>query len=117
MIGFFEGEHLKYEANYEHNVVMAGFGGMNVRIQALFNIDEDQGLSKMLRTVPMPVPEGCRTAIAEAITRANYGMKVGKFELDLSDGDLRYHVCNAFPRDGFDEEIVRRLLGRRDSHA
>ena len=71
----------------------------------------------MFALVPMPVPEGCRTAIAEAITRAN-GMKVGKFKLlDLSDGDLRYHVCNAFPRDGFDEEIVRRLFGHRDSHA
>ena len=33
-----------------------------------------------------------RGAVLEAITRANYGLVAGNFELDLSDGELRFKV-------------------------
>jgi hypothetical protein len=39
---------------------------------------------------PKPVPPGRRKAITEFITRANFGLVVGNFELDLIDGELRY---------------------------
>jgi hypothetical protein len=61
--------------------------------------------------VPATVPEGCRASIAEATVRANYGMKLGKFELDFSDGEIRFHLGNVFPPGGFDDDIVRRLIG------
>ena len=37
-----------------------------------------------------PVPEERREAMALFLTRANYGILHGNFELDLDDGDLRY---------------------------
>ena len=37
-----------------------------------------------------PVPEERREAVALFLTRANYGILHGNFELDLDDGDLRY---------------------------
>jgi hypothetical protein len=37
-----------------------------------------------------PVPEEMREAVALFLTRANYGILHGNFELDLEDGDLRY---------------------------
>lgn len=36
------------------------------------------------------VPEAARAPVAEAVTRANYGLPLGNFELDLRDGELRY---------------------------
>ena len=33
----------------------------------------------------------------EFITRANFGMVIGNFELDLSDGDLRFKVSTQVP--------------------
>jgi hypothetical protein len=38
------------------------------------------------------VPDDRRAAVAEAITRANYGLVVGNFELDFGDGELRFRV-------------------------
>ena len=35
-------------------------------------------------------PEAKRPAIAEFITRANYGMWIGNFEMDYNDGEIRY---------------------------
>jgi hypothetical protein len=37
-----------------------------------------------------PVPEEVREQVALFLTRANYGILHGNFELDLADGDLRY---------------------------
>ncbi len=35
----------------------------------------------------------CMAAIAEYLTRANYGLQIGNFELDHSDGEIRYKVA------------------------
>jgi len=42
---------------------------------------------------PINVPEGKRAAVAEFITRANYGLKIGCFEMDMDDGEVRYKSC------------------------
>ena len=39
---------------------------------------------------PFNVPPDKRPALAEYITRANYGLIIGNFELDIEDGELRY---------------------------
>ncbi len=31
--------------------------------------------------------------MAEAVTRANYGLAIGGFEMDMRDGELNYKVC------------------------
>jgi hypothetical protein len=36
------------------------------------------------------VPEERRLLMAEFITRANFGIVVGNFELDMSDGEIRF---------------------------
>lgn len=36
------------------------------------------------------VPETLRHAVAEFITRANFGLIIGNFEMDYSDGEVRY---------------------------
>jgi len=37
-------------------------------------------------------PENKRAAIAEVITRANYGLNLGNFEMDYRDGEIRFKV-------------------------
>ena len=39
---------------------------------------------------PENVPEDRRQAMAEFITRANFGMVLGNFELDFADGEVRF---------------------------
>lgn len=36
------------------------------------------------------VPEHRRPAVAEFITRANYGLPIGNFEMDFDDGEFRF---------------------------
>lgn len=60
---------------------------------------------------PLRVPEGCRPAIAEAVVRANYGLQVGKFELDLDDGELRFQIAQILSGDTVGEETIDRMIG------
>ncbi len=39
---------------------------------------------------PKAVPEFQRSAMAELLTRINYGLVLGNFELDYADGEVRY---------------------------
>ncbi len=56
------------------------------------------------------VPEGCRSAIAEAVVRANYGLRVGKFELDFNDGELRFQAAHIMTDDVVGEQVMDRLI-------
>lgn len=40
--------------------------------------------------------EDVRTEVMEYITRANYGLKIGNFEMDCSDGEIRYKTYLEF---------------------
>lgn len=40
--------------------------------------------------IPAKAEESLRPAVAEYITRANYGLVIGNFEMDYTDGEVRY---------------------------
>ncbi|NET68527.1 MAG: YbjN domain-containing protein [Moorea sp. SIO1G6] len=46
--------------------------------------------------MPFKIPEESLNTIAELITRANYGLRVGNFEMDYEDGEVRYKTCIDF---------------------
>ncbi|MBA3532538.1 MAG: YbjN domain-containing protein [Ardenticatenales bacterium] len=55
-------------------------------------------------------PEDRRQALAEFITRANYGLRMGNFELDFSDGEVRFKTSLHFraecPPEGMIEQAI-----------
>ena len=46
-----------------------------------------------LAVSPISADENARANVVEFITRANYGLKIGKFEFDYRDGEVRYQSC------------------------
>lgn len=42
---------------------------------------------------PIKADKDAYDNVVEFITRANYGTKLGKFEFDYRDGEVRYQVC------------------------
>ncbi len=42
--------------------------------------------------LPTKAPEGRRKEVADFVTRANYGMNIGNFEMDMEDGEIRFKV-------------------------
>lgn len=101
---------IKYQPHPDRQLVMAGFRGEEGHYTLVAAIDTDDDLFQIFAQFPVAIPEGSRPAIAEAITRANYGLKIGKFEMDMEDGDIRFHACHVMLAGVLEEAILDRFI-------
>lgn len=95
---------LKYTVihNRPHQKVLRlGFSLENGRCDAIIDIRTGSHTVLIYCISPVSVPINHRPRIAEFITRANYHLILGNFELDMNDGDIRYK--NAFIYDDYQE--------------
>ena len=88
--GGFDGEEWNYETI--HEIAFSGnISGIGGKIDNLkFYIVVSDETVTCYHVVPIKVPEEQRIAVNEFITRANYGLTIGNFEMDFNDGELRY---------------------------
>lgn len=60
--------------------------------------------------LPMNIPEKNRAAVSEYLTRVNYTLLLGNFQMDLSDGELSYKSVGVFEEEsGLPDSVVTRL--------
>ena len=86
---FFTGDEWEF-AVIEDGVLRAPFAGKQG--QWAFYAQARAGRSQVVcySVCPFNVPDERRRPVAEFLTRANYGMVLGNFELDLADGEVRF---------------------------
>ena len=82
----------KYEYDAEKNTIRSGVS-VNSKIQSvkLALTFKEMGYT-VYAFAPMGADEETRPAVMEYLTRANYGVRNGNFEIDLRDGEIRYKV-------------------------
>jgi hypothetical protein len=71
---------------------------------------EEKGLILVYSICPQRAPEQRRNEVAEFLTRANYGLAAGNFELDFADGEIRYKSVLHTQGDGVDAPTLKRLV-------
>jgi hypothetical protein len=59
---------------------------------------------------PLRVAAVLRPAVAEYLTRANWGLLLGNFEMDYSDGEVRYKTSLQFDQTELTPELLRPLI-------
>ncbi len=47
-----------------------------------------------------------RPFVAEALARANHGMSIGNFDIDMDTGDINFHLGQVIRGNGLDDEII-----------
>ncbi len=91
-VAFFEADEWPFERIEELPMVRSRYAGRNGNYDCWFQArDAEQQMMFYCRTT-INAPEEKRAALSEFMTRANYGMVIGNFELDLNDGEIRYKV-------------------------
>lgn len=90
LIEFFEEDEWDFQWMEGLSVLSLGFGGKSGRWTCYAQARERQEQFVFYSVLPVLVPPERRHIVAEFITRANYGMVIGNFELDFNDGELRY---------------------------
>jgi len=71
-------------------VLHTGHEGKNGEWKCYAKAREKQKQFVFYSIAPVNVPENMTTAIALFLTRVNYGLILGNFEFDLSDGEIRF---------------------------
>jgi len=71
-------------------VAMTSFKGKQGEFNCFVQAREAQEHLVVYSVLPVLVPEERRDEIAGFITRANYDLPIGNFEMDYGDGEVRY---------------------------
>ena len=90
---FFTKEELNYIPCNENGVIRSGMmlSSQIHRVDIYMDIRKD-GYS-MISVFPLHAEEKARPAIAEFLTRANYEINLGCFDMDFEDGEIRYKMA------------------------
>jgi hypothetical protein len=66
------------------------FEGKNAKWSCFAQAREEQQQFVFYSLCPINTPAERRAAMEEFLTRANYGLIIGNFEMDFEDGEVRY---------------------------
>jgi hypothetical protein len=77
----------RIEDKFAYRAYYYGRNG-EIRCYAQIRVDLQQFIFYAVAT--FRVAEEVRPQVAEYITRANFGLRIGNFEMDYSDGEVRY---------------------------
>ena len=71
-------------------IYRVGFSGANGQLACFAQVRVDLEQFLFFAMVPVKASVEKRLAVTEFITRANYGLRIGNFEMDFRDGEIRY---------------------------
>jgi len=91
-------------------VYRMGFSGKNGQTTCIARILVDLDQLMFYVIAPVKAPEELRLAVAEFVTRANYGLRIGNFEMDFDDGEVRYKSSLDFESATLTPELIRNAI-------
>jgi hypothetical protein len=90
VLQFFEDDGWDVTVQPDNPIVWMGFEGTNDEWKCCMQVRESEQQILFYSICPRRVDVSQRPAMAEFLTRANYGMVIGNFEMDYADGEVRF---------------------------
>jgi hypothetical protein len=97
----------RMEGKHSFSMSFNGKAG-DMRCYAAVRVDIEEFL--FYAVAPIKIPDAVRPAVAEYLTRANYGLRIGNFEMDYSDGEVRYKSSLNFEGQELSSEYIRNTI-------
>ncbi|MGB1286123.1 MAG: YbjN domain-containing protein [Aggregatilineales bacterium] len=108
--GFFIEDEWEFHRMEESPVLSMGFSGKNGKWNCYAQAREAQRQFVFYSVMPINAPEDKRNDVAEFVTRSNYGMIIGNFELDYRDGEVRYKTSIDVEGTILEPALIRQLV-------
>ena len=109
VVEYLDEEGFDYDRESDERVELS-FTTNNGVLVTWFSIDEEDEIVLYVTRCPVFVPEERRAAAMEFLTRANFGLRMGHFEFDLEDGEVRYKTSIDVEGDRLTPALVKRLV-------
>jgi hypothetical protein len=111
LVGHFESNGLNFNSDEEDKVVFFTMCGDAAVYTCRFRITHDDDVLQIDLALPVLARQPkVREQVLELVARANRGLPLGRFDLDLSDGQVTFHIGHTIGSSGLQDEDVRRLF-------
>jgi hypothetical protein len=109
VLRFFREDQWSFQKLNDKPVVRAGFRGEHGTWVCFARVDEENRRFLFHSAMGLNIPPQYRSAVSEYLTRVNYGLPVGNFEMNLDTGDVRCKTSIEVPEGQLDISVVRAL--------
>lgn len=110
MLDFFTKDDWPFTQLEDRPILRMGFQGNNGSWVCFAQAKEEPQQFLFYSVCAFSVPVEKRLAMAEFLTRANYGMVIGNFELDFNDGEVRYKTSVGVEGDRLSFAVIKQLV-------
>lgn len=111
ILSFLEDHKYHYTSFEDEERVNLTLAGKNADYRVVMRVTHEGDFFQIYIHYPFRVRDQAqRATAAELVCRANYGMLVGSLEIDMSDGEIRFHVTHLIQGLPLASETVERLL-------
>ncbi|MCA9538039.1 MAG: YbjN domain-containing protein [Myxococcales bacterium] len=110
VVEFFEADSWPVQLVKDDTALRTAFQGESGQWTCYARVRVEQEQFVFYSVCPLKVPENQLTRSAEFLHRANYGMIIGNFELDFSDGEVRYKTSIDVENDRLTVALCRQLV-------
>ncbi|NWJ45566.1 MAG: YbjN domain-containing protein [Chloroflexi bacterium] len=107
---FFNSLDWHYEIAGDGTALKVNFEGENGEWQCYADIKEDEEQFVFYSVCPETTLREHRSVMAEFLTRANYGIIIGNFEMDFEDGQISYKTSIDVEGASLTTALLQRLV-------
>ena len=105
-----QSKNFKFDAHDDDLVIFLTVHGEDLPQPTLIKVYDDRNVVQIVSPIPVKMPEDKIIDGAAAVTAANYGMLNGCFEMNMSNGEIRFRIAHNFEETGISEKTVQYLL-------
>lgn len=106
---FLDQEDWTYAVADDFPMVSAGFAGRHGEWRVLLSATDD-GLVSIDSVLGQRVPAERRMEMTLLLTLVNYGLRMGGFQFDFNDGEIRFHTSADVEDSTLSRAMIRNLL-------
>ncbi len=101
---------IRFSESEDNYGIRFGISAHNGNWQAFSHFQEDGRRIAFTSVCPIHAPDHRKTAICELLNRINDTIFMGRFAMDVEDGEIRYQVSAAFPESYISDETLNLMF-------
>lgn len=107
---FFDQDDWNYVQLEDGNTLQMSYQGDNGRWTCYASPADESQRFMFYSVAPLDTPSNKISTMVEFLTKANYGLMIGNFEIDFNDGEIRYKTSIDVENDQLTTNLVKNLV-------